>query len=408
VSAVAGRLSAPGGTVAASGWRRWRVPAALVAIILLGGAVIAMLAAAAAPGTTGALDPRDAGPYGTHALAALLAGQGKTVIRVDTADAAVAQSQRPGTAIVIGDSSGLDSTALVTLSNTAADLVIVAPRQDTLYALAPGITLATGVPAPVTSRQPQCTLPAARLAGSASMGGQLVSAASVRNPWLCYRVSQPAAHRPPAAGPATAASLVRFQSGGHIITVLGTGAPLTNAGLGRDGNAALALNLLGDDSRIVWLVTIPGSGIVPGGQVSPGPGLIPGQAYLVTAELAVALMLAALWRTRRFGPLVFEPLPVVVRAEETVEGHGRLYRSRRARDRAAAALRNAALARITIRIGLPQEASPEAACQELAGRTGRDVADLQALLYGPAPGDDAALVRLATDLDSLEGQVLTQ
>jgi hypothetical protein len=29
------------------------------------------------------------------------------------------------------------------------------------------------------------------------------------------------------------------------------------------------------------------------------------------------------------------------------------------------------------------------------------------MLFGPAPGDDAALVRLASDLDTLEGQVLT-
>jgi hypothetical protein len=29
-------------------------------------------------------------------------------------------------------------------------------------------------------------------------------------------------------------------------------------------------------------------------------------------------------------------------------------------------------------------------------------------LFGPVPRDDAALVRLATDLDALEGQVLTQ
>jgi Domain of unknown function (DUF4350) len=406
MSTVAGRLSAPGATDAASAWRRWRVPAVLVATILLGGVVIALLAAGAAPGATGALDPRDAGPYGTRALAALLAGQGKTVIRVETADAAVAQSQHPGTAIVIGDSGGLDSAALVTLGNSTADLVIVAPGQDALYALAPGVIVATGAPASVTSRQPQCALRAARLAGSASMGGQVFSAVSVRSPWLCYRVSPPAAHHPPGAG--AAASLVRFQSGGHIVTVLGTGDPLTNADLGQDGNAALALNLLGEDSRIVWLVPVLGTGTVPGGQVSSGPGLIPGQAYLVIAELAVALILAALWRMRRFGPLVFEPLPVVVRAGETVEGHGRLYRSRRARDRAAAALRNAALARITTRIGLPQEASPEAACQELASRTGRDAADLQAMLYGPEPGDDAALVTLATDLDSLEGQVLTQ
>ena len=52
-------------------------------------------------------------------------------------------------------------------------------------------------------------------------------------------------------------------------------------------------------------------------------GLVPGPVYLVIAEIAVALVLTALWRMRRFGPLVFEPLPVVVRASETAEGHGR-------------------------------------------------------------------------------------
>lgn len=396
----------PGGAGAASGWRRWRGAAILVAIILLGGTAIAMLRAT--PGIAGPLDPRDVGPSGTHALAALLAGQHKTVIRVETADAAVAQSQPPGTALVITDASALDSTALVTLSTSAADLVIVEPGTAALYALAPGVTLTMGAPAAVTSRPPQCGLPAARLAGSASMGGQLLRAAGVRSPWLCYRVSQPETGHAPGAGPATVASLVRFQSGGRIVTVLGTGVPLTNASLGSDGNAALALNLLGGDSRVVWLVTTPVAAPVAGGQTSSGASLIPGPAYLVTAELAVALVLAAIWRMRRFGPLVFEPLPVVVRAEETVEGHGRLYRSRRARDRAAAALRNAALARIATRIGLPQGTSPEATCLELAGRTGRGVAGLQALLYGPVPDDDAALVTLATDLDSLEGQVLTQ
>jgi hypothetical protein len=110
---------------------------------------------------------------------------------------------------------------------------------------------------------------------------------------------------------------------------------------------------------------------------------------------------------RRFGPLVFEPLPVLVRASETAEGHGRLYRSRRARGRAATALRSASVVRITTRTGLPQTASPEAVCRELARRTGRGEGEIHAMLFGPAPGDDAALVKLASDLDVLEGEVLT-
>ena len=125
-------------------------------------------------------------------------------------------------------------------------------------------------------------------------------------------------------------------------------------------------------------------------------------------QLGIVVLLTALWRMRRLGPLIPEPLPAVVRACETVEGHGRLYRSRRARDRAAAALRDAALGRIAVRLGLPRNTPPQVACQELASRTGRDANEIRAILFGPVPADDAALVRLATDLDALEGQVLTQ
>jgi len=129
--------------------------------------------------------------------------------------------------------------------------------------------------------------------------------------------------------------------------------------------------------------------------------------YAVAIQLGIVVLMLALWRMRRLGPLVTEPLPVVVRACETVEGHGRLYRSRRARDRASAGLRDAALGRIVSRLGLPRAATDDATCQELASRTGRDAREIRAILFGAVPGDDAALVKLAADLDALEGQVLT-
>jgi hypothetical protein len=191
-------------------------------------------------------------------------------------------------------------------------------------------------------------------------------------------------------------SLVRYTAGGRVITVLGTGTPLTNHYLASDGNAALALNLLNTAPRVVWLAPSPAAAAAAPGGPRSLTSLVPRPVYLVTAELGIALVLTVAWRMRRFGPLVAEPLPVVVRASETVEGHGRLYRARRARDRAAAALRAATLARITTRLGLPRATPSDAICQQLAARTGRD------------PGDDAALVSLAAELDRLEGQVLTQ
>ena len=80
--------------------------------------------------------------------------------------------------------------------------------------------------------------------------------------------------------------------------------------------------------------------------------LIPQNVTWIVWQLCLVVLLVALWKGRRPGPLVAEELPVVVRASETVEGRGRLYRSRRARDRAAAALRTATLQRLLPRLGL--------------------------------------------------------
>jgi hypothetical protein len=98
-------------------------------------------------------------------------------------------------------------------------------------------------------------------------------------------------------------------------------------------------------------------------------------------------------------------LPVVVRASETTEGHGRLYQARHARGRAADALRTALLSRVTRAVGLPHGASPEAVAAALARHSAFSEARISALLYGSAPGTDQALLALARDLDELEREV---
>ncbi|HEY5183477.1 MAG TPA: DUF4350 domain-containing protein, partial [Actinomycetes bacterium] len=108
---------------------------------------------------------------------------------------------------------------------------------------------------------------------------------------------------------------------------------------------------------------------------------------------------------RRLGRIVAEPLPVVVRAAETTEGRARLYRRAGARDRAAATLRAAAVQRLRPALGLPRTAEAVEVAAAVAARSGRPEADVAALLYGAAPRDDAALARLADDLDALERTV---
>ena len=123
-------------------------------------------------------------------------------------------------------------------------------------------------------------------------------------------------------------------------------------------------------------------------------------------QLIIAVILLMLWRGRRFGRLVQEPLPVSVRASETVEGLGRLYRAARSRRRAADALRHAARTRMAPRLGLRRDDSaPRRWSKQSPSARGVRLLEVAAVLYGAEPGDDPALVALADQLDALEAEV---
>jgi hypothetical protein len=95
----------------------------------------------------------------------------------------------------------------------------------------------------------------------------------------------------------------------------------------------------------------------------------------------------------------------VVRAAETVEGRGQLYRARRARGRAADSLRAGTIDRLTPRLGLYSGADRHQIVTALAVRTGEDQQQVGGALYGPPPADDAGLVALAGYLDFIERKV---
>lgn len=237
-------------------WRRWRVPLALAAVILLGGIVIALLQPGAA--ITAYLDPSGTGTTGAHAIADILSGRGDTVIRATSpaaAESAAREPRRGGVTLVVTSPGLLTARQLDGLALVRADLVLIGPDRTALTALAPRVGLVG--PAPVQSLPPGCGLNAARLAGTADMGGAQLNLppqptprrhrAAPARPALCY---------PTGGYP----SLVRYTAAGRVITVLGAGNALTNGSLADLGNAALALNLLGGHARIVWLVPSPAPG----------------------------------------------------------------------------------------------------------------------------------------------------
>lgn len=115
-------------------------------------------------------------------------------------------------------------------------------------------------------------------------------------------------------------------------------------------------------------------------------------------------LLAAVAYGRRMGPLTSERLPVEVPAAETLIGRARLMRSQRAYAHAAKALRSATASRIATALGVAHTADRQTLTRAIEQR-GLPASRSTALLWGPPPTSEAALVRLANDLASLEKEI---
>jgi hypothetical protein len=364
--------------------RRARGPVLVAAGLVLVGVLVAVLSAS---GPGGRLDPDSYTPGGSRAVAELLRQRGVEVDRVETLEAVVA-ADRPDTTVVVPFPQGLAESEVELLAGLASSLVLIGAGQEVLDVL--DVPVDAGPEAEVERRRPACELPAAVRAGDADLGGKTYRVAGAQGAG-CYSTSG-------------AATLLVVPSEG--LTLLGTGRPLTNERLDDRGNASLALGLLGETNRVLWLIPRAGRA-VPAGEQPPLSSLVPDALKTGALYLLLVTGVLALWRARRLGRVVEEPLPVVVRAAEAVEGRSRLYRASGARGSAAEALRTATRERVARRVGMPVTADRPAVVQQVAERTGRDPAVVDDLLYGGAPADDPALVRLAADLRTLE-QTLTQ
>ncbi len=387
-----------------SWWRSARGPLAVIGALL----VVSVLGALVAGGSErGELDPDSVAPGGSRALATLLGQEGVDVQRVTTAAEAADRAEAGSTVLVVWPERILPEEAR-RLARSGADLVLVAPSTPEDFV--EGIT-ARGLSGMGEARPPACRLPAAVRAGTADVtavtydvdpsGGAGTALCYSRDgfPALAVLTSDGATSDGATSDGATSGAA----TSGAATTVLGDVRPLRNANLGEHGNAALAMNLLGANPDLVWYLPP-----VIGTATDDGPSLlslVPPWVWWALAQVTVAVGLAAVWRARRLGPVVAEALPVVVRAAEATEGRARLYRRFRSRDRASAALRDAARNRLGRRLALPRAASPPEVLEALARRTGRHPGELDALLYGAAPTDDATLVRLADALDTLEREV---
>lgn len=368
----------------------WTVGAALLLVV-----AAIMLAATGASADADRWAADEAAPPGSRALVEVLRDRGVRVTVADSLDDALAAIGDPAmTTLLAGDPRALLTREQWSrLDAAAATLVIPNPGAEALDALAPAI--APGMPVADEVRDDAgCSLPAARRADSIAADGVGLDAAGAAaadvDVLACFE------------GDGGAALVSLEQPGGGALRLLGAGGVIENGLIGRQGNAALALGLLGEHPDLVWYVATAAD--IPSGLRSPSD-LYPGWVNPVAWLLLTVGLAAALWRGRRLGPVVVENLPVVVRTTETMEGRARLYAREGSRLRALDALRIGTLRRLVESLALGGAAGVDDIVAAVAGITGRDRAGLRALLVEREPRDDGELVRLSDELIELENLV---
>ncbi len=371
--------------------RRWGIWVVIGAVVV--GLAVVMVWRGPAPTNNAALDPDNPAANGAQAVARVLAGRGVTVtVARGQAELSRARIDADTTVLVARTSELAEATTTALADSTAGAerLVVVDPEPWVLRYLSPGAELHA-------QRRSAADLVAAECGTGDIRPGESLSHSQSE-----FRANVDTA----ACFTHDSRSVYLALPGGTDrapIVLLGSSSALTNQEVGEASNAAIVLRTLGHSAHLVWYVPsrsdIPTTDRSRTGQLVP-PWLAPSLLLGLFAVLALLL-----WRGRRLGRLVREPLPVVIRAVETTESRGRLYRHARDATRAALVLQDATRTRLAGYLGLPARGPADPLVRAVAAATGRPVLEVGSLLAGPPPSTDAQLLGLAAELAALEEEV---
>ncbi|MGV9792647.1 DUF4350 domain-containing protein [Gordonia sp. NPDC003422] len=398
---------------------RWIWLAVGIVVVVVGVVVVAFLGAGlnslATESPDNPFDPGSAGPGGTKALVSVIDDHGVDV-EVARGIKGLDDADRPDydTTVVVSSASllnpGTRQHFLDRVAN-AGRIVLVGPPGD----LAAFGVNATAVYGSATS---------AVYAGCTT-SGIAPGDATTYGP-IAYTTTEPGAVACFTDGIASSVLIMPAMTSRPEIVLMG-GDMLVNAHLDQYDNAGVAIRMIAGNDRVLWYVPYLTDEITSDDESSDIPRAI-GPLILLSVFVVLALML---WRGRRFGPLVTEPLPAVVKAIETTQARGRMYHRARAVTRSAATLRIQTLTDLARYLGLPYDpsvaitvlAQPDWELDALAGHpappgpavsaiidavvaaTGRDPAQVSALLADRLPDTEDALVVFTTELTALEKEV---
>lgn len=358
----------------------------VLVVLVLVGVFVAIQVSVQMPSQRGSLDPESVGDSGAMALAEILRDQGVDV-EVFRSRASARAAVDEGSTLVMANPYTLTDEALTQLTEPADRVVFLSSGTHLLSVLDIGENAAPDSAAVAAD----CSAPEFAEVGTIRPDRLFAPAEGVVG---CFGTE-----------PDTAAAVLMDERDGATRVLVEGARLLSNAYLAEDGNAALGLALLGQTDHVVWYVPSFDDSDIEAQTPDTLGSLTPEWVTPAILLLLLTGLAAAVWRGRRFGPLVAETLPVTVRASETMHGRARLTAKAGDAAHAAEAIRDGSRRRLARRLGLAVNARPEEVADAASDRLRIPRGSLHELLGGALPSDDAGLVDHARRLRELEAAV---
>ncbi|PYI39851.1 hypothetical protein CVS30_04110 [Arthrobacter psychrolactophilus] len=386
-------------------WRTgkfWIICAAIFVALSL----LAFILAKGGEQSSGTLSITNPAPAGAQGAAEVLRSHGVDVSATDSlADtlAALSANGAGNSTVVFYDpynflSPDQAATLADEVREAGARLVALSPAPLTVARFSPDL-LSAGTARGTASIAAGCSQPDAVAAGMIDGGSSdLGVLAPVSLPLHLYQGTQNCF-----TPQGETAGQLAFNAAGDVMA-LGNPGILINQNLANRGNAALAVRLLGHAPNLLWY-TVSIKDLPVAEQAPSLAELTPSWIFPASSWLLLVAVIGMLWKGRRSGPLVPEPLPVIVKASETLAGRARLYQDGRAVGTASRTLRHASLTRLARALRLGITAEPDAVVLATAAATGRPVPQVHALLLGALPKTEQEMLTMAVELTALEEEV---
>lgn len=344
----------------------------------------------------GAYDPDNTGPLGLSVAVDLAEALGTRVTLIDAEDPV----------------EGFDAILVPTADATDADM---AARWE--VAASSGASVVLGQPsrrigpkagdfAPVDpDARPGCTIAELQNLDQPRNPGQPVQVSASDQYCFGYPEGAQVVLRPVGAGRVVTMGGPELFTNATLAERINPGEDATADNLTDNGPLLAALTEMGEGSSLA--VVRPFRATTPGDEEARSPFALLGPGVRgALVQLGLAALILAIASARRIGRHVDEPLPVSIAGSEHTEAVGELLRRRRDPAGTAALLRAQILSAARRQLGLDVGVDDRVVAGAVAERLGRRGDAVDALLLSAPITTEAALVRLANDLEDLRGELI--